>query len=124
MATKSDHSRPRTLTAASGRGPGGLGRCVGERQHTLAGTGLLQTHALATGLTEMGVMHEPVDGGAGEALGHDLVEAGGVEVAADGEAALLVGGVDEAVEAFGGVGGYGEQPDVINDDQLRSQDPL
>jgi hypothetical protein len=36
--------------------------------------------------------------------------AAGVQVRGDRDRAFLVGGVDEAVEAFGGVGGDGEQP--------------
>jgi len=35
----------------------------------------------------------------------------------------LVGGIDEAVETFGGVGGYRQQPDVINGDQVSAQYP-
>lgn len=46
-------------------------------------------------------IHVPVDGRGGEGLGHDLVEAGGVQVAADRDGATFVGGVDESVEAFG-----------------------
>lgn len=45
-----------------------------------------------------------------------------VEVAADGEAALLVGGVDEVGEAFGGVGRQRQKADVVDGHGLRSQD--
>jgi hypothetical protein len=46
-----------------------------------------------------------------------------VEVRGDGDRALLIRGVDEAVEAFGGVGGNGQEPDVIDHDEVRAQDP-
>jgi len=42
------------------------------------------------------------------------------EIATEG---CLVGGIDEAVETFGGVGGYRQQPDVINGDQVSAQHP-
>ena len=69
------------------------------------------------------MVEEPVDGGVGDGLGHELVEPGGVEVGGQGDAALLVGGVDDPVEGFGGVGGNRQQPDVIDQDQVRSEDP-
>jgi len=60
------------------------------------------------------VVHEPVDGGGGQGLGHQLVESGRVKVGAHGDASFLVGGVYQAVESFGGVGADREQPDVID----------
>jgi hypothetical protein len=71
----------------------------------LPGGGLVEPVAVTLGHDDVGMVQEPVDGGGGQGLGHDLVEAGGVQVRADGEAAAFVGGVDEAVEAFGGVRG-------------------
>jgi hypothetical protein len=58
--------------------PGWLGQGV----HPLAGHGLGETHALAAGLADVGVVQEPVDGGGDQGLGHELIESGGVEVAA------------------------------------------
>src|SRR5262249_43659409 len=43
---------------------------------------------------------------------------GGVEVAGDGHAALLVGGVDHPVEGLGGVLTAGQHADVIDHDEL------
>jgi len=37
-----------------------------------------------------------------------------VEVGADRDGAALVGGVDDPVEALGGVGADGQQPDVVD----------
>ena len=37
-------------------------------------------HALAGGLADMGVVHQPIDGGRGQGLGHELVESRRVEV--------------------------------------------
>ena len=51
-------------------------------------------------------------------LGMKLVERAEVQVARDGDAAFLVGGVNEPVEAFGGVGGDGQQTDVVDDDEI------
>ena len=48
------------------------------------------------------MVKEPVDGGGGQGLGHDRVEAGGVQVAGDGDGAAFVGGVDDAVERLTG----------------------
>jgi hypothetical protein len=60
------------------------------------------------------VVHQPVDGGGGQGLGHQLVEAGGMQVGADRDAAFLVGGIGQPVEALGGVWSDGKQPDVID----------
>ena len=46
-----------------------------------------------------------------------------VQVRADGDAAPLVGGVDESVETLGRIEAHRQQANVIEDDQLRSQDP-
>ena len=69
------------------------------------------------------MVEEAIDGGGGQGLGHELVEPGGVQVAGDGDAAFLIGGVDEAVEALGGVGADGQQADVVDDDEVGAQDP-
>jgi hypothetical protein len=37
-----------------------------------------------------------------------------VQVRADRDAVFLVPGIDQPVEAFGGVGADGEQPDVVD----------
>ncbi|MFI5753443.1 hypothetical protein ACIBBE_48560, partial [Streptomyces sp. NPDC051644] len=37
-----------------------------------------------------------------------------MEVAADGKRASFVGGIDQAVEALGGVGADGQQADVVD----------
>jgi hypothetical protein len=52
----------------------------------------------------VGVVQQPVHGRGGQRLGHELVEAGGVEIGADRHAAAFVGGVDQPVQALGGVG--------------------
>jgi len=83
--------------------------------HSLACECLGQAHAVAGGLAHVGVVQEPVDGRGGERLGHELVERGGVQVRGDRDGAFLVGGVDEAVEPFGGVLGYRQKADVIDD---------
>jgi len=54
----------------------------------------------------VGVVQEPVDGRGGEGLGHELVERGRVQVRGDRHGPLLVGGVDEPVEALGRVLGH------------------
>jgi hypothetical protein len=46
-----------------------------------------------------------------------------VQVGGDRDGAFLVGGVDEAVEAFGGVLGHREQPDVIDYHEVGGQHP-
>ncbi len=82
------------------------GRVVGLGQgfDPLSGEGLGEPDAVAVGLAEVGVVQEPVDGGGGggQGLGHELVESGGMQVRRDRDAAAFVGGVDEAVESFGG----------------------
>jgi hypothetical protein len=69
----------------------------------LSAGGLGEPVAVTLGDDDVSVVHEPVDRGGGQGLGHDLVESGGVEVAGDGDRASFVGGVDQAVEALGGV---------------------
>ena len=99
-------------------GPGGLV----QGDHSFPGEGLGEADAVAAGLADVGVVHQPVDGGGGQGLGHQLVESGRVEVGAHGHASFLVGGIDQAVEAFGGVGADRQQPDVIDHDQVGAQD--
>ncbi len=56
---------------------GGRQTCPGwlaKRDHSLSGDGLGEADAVAAGLADVGVVHEPVDGGGGQGLGHDLVE--------------------------------------------------
>jgi hypothetical protein len=79
----------------------GLG--LGQGLDPLAGGGLGEPEAVALGDHDVGVVQESVDGGGGEGFGHDLVEAGGVQVAGHGQGSAFVGGIDQAVEAFGGV---------------------
>ena len=69
------------------------------------------------------VVQEPVDGGGGERLGHQLVKAGRVQVAGDRQRAPLVGGVDDAEERFGGLEGNREHADVIDHDQIGADQP-
>ena len=40
----------------------------------LPGDGLGEPDAVAAGLADVGVVHEPVDGGGGQGLGHQLIE--------------------------------------------------
>lgn len=58
---------------------GGWGSVQGR--DSFAGGGLGEADAVAGGEYEVGVVHEPVDGGVGDGLGHELVEPGGVQVA-------------------------------------------
>jgi hypothetical protein len=88
----------------------------------LAGEGFGEAERAAFGDDEVGVVHEPVDGGGGEAFGHDRVEAGWVQVRGDGDGAAFVGGVDDPVEGFGGVLAGGKLADVIDHDQLAAAD--
>ena len=53
----------------------------GQGAHPLSGEGLGEADAVAAGLADVGVVQEPVDGGGGQGLGHQLVEPGGVQVA-------------------------------------------
>ena len=85
-----------------------------QGDHSLSGEGLGQPDAVAGGLADVGVVHEPVDGGGGECFGHELVESGRVKIARHGHAAPFVGGVCQAVEPFGGIGADRQQPYVIN----------
>jgi hypothetical protein len=62
----------------------------------------------------VGVVQEPFDGRGGQRFGHQLVEPGGVDVGAERDRAFLVGGVDDAEERLGGVGGDREQPDIVD----------
>ena len=47
---------------------------LAQRDHSLPGDGLGEADAVAAGLADVGVVHEPVDGGGGQGLGHQLVE--------------------------------------------------
>ena len=45
-----------------------------------------------------------------------------MKVAAQRDRAFLVSGIDEPVEALGGIGAHRKQPDVIDLDQIGAQD--
>ena len=68
-----------------------------QGDHSLSGEGLGQPDAVAGGLADVGVVHEPVNGGGGQGLGHELVESGRVKIARHGHAAPFVGGEALAV---------------------------
>ena len=78
---------------------------VGEWGDALPGDGLGQANRFPGGLADVRVVQQPVDGCGGQRFGHELVKACGVEVGTDRHGTLFVGGVDESVETFGGVGG-------------------
>jgi len=80
----------------------------------LAGDGLGKSHGFAGGLADVGVVQETVDGGGGQGFGHEFVKTCRVQVRGDRHGSFLVGGIDEAVETFGGVGRYREQAYVID----------
>src|SRR5690242_5799339 len=94
-----------------------------EGLDALTGGGLGEPEAVTLGDDDVGMVHEPVDSGGGKSFWHDLVKPGGVQVAADRERAPFVGGVDQPVEALGGVGADREEADVVDDDQVGSDDP-
>ena len=75
------------------------------------------------GEQDVGVVEQAVDGGGREGLGHQLVEAGRVDVRGERDRAFLVGGVDDAEERLGGVGRDREQADIIDDDQVGADQP-
>ena len=95
---------------------------LAQRDHSPSGDGLGEADAVAAGLADVGVVHEPVDGSGGQGLGHQLVEARRVQVRADRDGPSLVGGVDDPVEALGGVRADGQEPDVVDDDEAGPQD--
>jgi site-specific DNA recombinase len=82
-----------------------------------------QDRLRSVGVDEVGVVQQPVDGGGGQGLGHDRVEAGGVNVAGHCQAAAFVGGVGDAVERLGGVLPGGQHADVVDHDQVAAADP-
>jgi len=55
-------------------------------------------------------------------LGMSSSKPGGVQVRGERDGAFLVGGVDDAVERFGGLGGHGQQADVVDDDHIGAED--
>ena len=79
---------------------------------------------LTLGHDHVGVMQEPVDSCRGQAFGEDRVEACWVQIRGDDQRALLIGGIDQAIERFGFLGAGGQQADVVDHDQLGADDPL
>ena len=67
-------------------------------------------------------MEESVNGSGGKSFGHDGVETGRMKIAGDCDAALFVGGVNQAVERLGGVLARGQNADVVDDDQVGTTD--
>jgi transposase len=92
--------------------PGGLRSAQGR--DPLAGEGVGEADAVAVGDEHVGVVQQPVDQGGGDGAVHELIEPGGMQVGGHRQRPSFVGGVDEAVEAFGCVRGQWEHPDVID----------
>ena len=90
--------------------------------HPLSGEGLGESDTVAAGLADVGVVEQPVNGGRGQRFGHEFVEPGGVQVRADGDGPFLVGGIHQAVQAFGGIVGHRKEADVVDDDEVGAQD--
>lgn len=63
--------------------PRGWGWGLGQWCHPLAGCGLGESDAVAGCEHDVGVVHEPVDGGVGVGVGvgHEFIEAGRMQVA-------------------------------------------
>ena len=91
----------------------GLPGLVGQWHHPLAAGCLGEADRVASGEHDVRVMQEPVDGGVRDGFGHEFVEAGRVQVRRDRDGALLIRGIDDAVEGFGGVGRDRQKPDVV-----------
>ena len=62
----------------------------------------------------MSVVQQAVHCRGGQGLGHDRVEAAGVQVGRDDQGPAFVGGIDEPLEGFGGGLPGGEHADVID----------
>ena len=98
--------------------------CLIERPHASTLDGLSEAVRPALGDDDVGVVEESIDSSSGEALREDRVEPGRVEVRGQDQRSLLVRGVDEAIQSLALVRPSGQQPDVIHDDQLGTNDPL
>ena len=61
------------------------GRVLGQGDDALAGEGFGQAVAVALGLDEVRMVHEPIDAGGRDGLGHDRVKAGRVNIAGHGD---------------------------------------
>ena len=84
-----------------GAGVGGSG----QGPHPFAGGRLREPVAvLPVGDQDVRVVQEPLDGRGREALGHQLVKAGRVDVRRDRDRSFLVGGIDHAEQRLGRVG--------------------
>jgi hypothetical protein len=59
--------------------------------YSLPGQGLGESDGIAAGLADVGVVQEPVHRCRGQGFGHQLIEAGGVQVRADRDGAFFVG---------------------------------
>ena len=88
--------------------------------HPLAGEGLGEADAVAACLTHVGVVQEAIHCGGGQRLWHEFVEPGGVQVGADGDGPFLVGGIHQAVQAFGGIVGLNRPVDAATAEQLKT----
>ena len=73
---------------------------------------------------DVGVVEKPVHSRRGQALGEDRVEAGRVQVRRDDQRALLIGGIDQAIQRLGFNGTGGQQANVGDDDELGADDTL
>jgi hypothetical protein len=79
---------------------------------------------LTLGDDDVGVVEQTVDRSRGEAFREDRVETGRVQVRGEDQRAALVGRIDEAIESLSLFGPGGQQADVVDDDELRADDPL
>jgi hypothetical protein len=63
---------------------------------------------------DVGIVQKPVDGRGRDALGHQFLKAGRVNVGADRDRSFFVGGADDPEQRLGRVGGHGQEADVID----------
>ena len=95
-----------------------------QGRHARAGRRLGQSDAIPRREAHVRVMQEPVDGSGGECFGHELVETGRMHIRADGHRTFLIRRIHQTKESLGGIRTDGQEPDIVNDDQLGAQDGL
>src|SRR5699024_11438496 len=75
-------------------------------------------------LDQMSMMKEPINRRRSHGLGHQLVESRRMEIRRNRDGSLLISSIDKPIQTFGSIITDRQQPDVVNDHEIGSQQPL
>src|SRR5699024_11599717 len=95
-----------------------------QSNHPCPRNGRADANRFPTGLDQMSMMKEPINRRRSHGLGHQLVESRRMEIRRNRDGSLLISSIDKPIQTFGSIITDRQQPDVVNDHEIGSQQPL